>query len=499
MSETVFTQSALSAMLIHQLRTLARDVGVDRPTTRPKQDLIDQILAIKEGRAKPQPQSRRGRPPIKQVDITSVGQETAVNQQDVEVFNEQVQIDEETPEETPEELILQKPQQPADTTPPADTETASAKDTVVSGILEILPEGYGFLRVENFHSSYGDVYVPPVQIRRFGLKTGDKIECKSRAFNEKQSPSLIFVFKINDVPCEEYVRKERFEDMVSCYPNERLTLEMDKNEYSLRLIDLVAPIGKGQRGLIVAAPKTGKTILLKKIAQAIRANHPEMHLIVLLIDERPEEVTDFKQSLDCDVAYSTFDQSPIHHIQIAELVISNAKRRVEQGQDVMILLDSITRLGRAYNQTAEQSGRTLTGGLDISALQEPKRFFGAGRNVVGKGSLTILATALIDTGSRLDDIVYEEFKGTGNMEIHLDRRMSEKRIFPAIDLAKSGTRREEMLLTQSQLEGMWMIRRALSRTDTIDATEQLIDLLMTTNNNAEFINLLKVLSKKPKK
>ena len=268
-------------------------------------------------------------------------------------------------------------------------------------------------------------------------------------------------------------------------------MRSDRTDYSLRVLDLVAPIGKGQRGLIVAPPKTGKTILLKKLAMAIHKNHPEIHLTVLLIDERPEEVTDFKESVDCEVVYSTFDQQPSNHCRVAELVFSNARRRVEQGQDVMILLDSITRLGRAYNQIAEQTGRTLTGGLDIAALQEPKKMFGAGRNVRGGGSLTILATALIDTGSRMDDIIYEEFKGTGNMEIQLDRRMSEKRIFPAVDLNRSGTRREELLLNQSQLEGMYLVRRMLSREDSVQATEELLEVVMTTENNDETIDTLK--------
>ncbi|MDD3831196.1 MAG: transcription termination factor Rho [Clostridia bacterium] len=487
MLTSIYTKEKLSQMNIHVLRALGREVGVAAPTKLKKEDIIDSILAITVGGETPVERSKRGRPPMRknQDILLSAGTRmsiSAVEQNPVEILP-QAQLDDE---------------EDIDGNPQTNEDFDVSKDSTATGILEIMPDGYGFLRAEGLNNGSTDVYVPPMQIKRFSLRAGDKIECKARAFKEKQSPSLIYIFKINDQPCEQYCRREKFEDMISCYPNERLTLERDKTEYSLRLIDLVAPIGKGQRGLIVAAPKTGKTILLKKIAQAIRTNNPEIHLVVLLIDERPEEVTDFKQSVDCDVVYSTFDQSALHHIQTAELVINNAKRRVEQGQDCMILLDSITRLGRAYNQTAEQSGRTLTGGLDVSALQEPKKFFGAGRNVMGSGSLTILATALIDTGSRMDDIIYEEFKGTGNMEIHLDRRMSEKRIFPAIDLAKSGTRREEMLLTKNQLEGMWMIRRALSKTDTVEATEQLLDLLMTTNNNDEFINLLKVIAQKSK-
>lgn len=481
MNETAFSDQ-LSTLNISELRAYARNVGVSQPSSKKQAQLITEIIEISAGRQAPCVPSKRGRPPkaVKEIsqicdDAPVVAPVGAVEQPNLEI--------------TP--IVEEKQSKKA-------PEANANNDIIVDGILEVMPDGYGFLRAENYHSGYSDVYVPPLQVKRFNLKSGDKIECKARVFTDKQAPSLIFIFKINDIPCGSMEKRSRFEDLISCYPSERLKLECSKTDYSLRLIDLVAPIGKGQRGLIVAAPKTGKTILLKKIAQAICKNHPEVYMIVLLIDERPEEVTDFKQSVDCDVVCSTFDQTPQHHVQVADLVIRNAKRRVEMGQDVMILLDSITRLGRAYNQTAAQSGRTLTGGLDVSALQEPKKFFGAGRNIEGKGSLTILATALIDTGSKMDDIIYEEFKGTGNMEIHLDRRMSERRIFPAIDLAKSGTRREELLLTQNQLEGMWLVRRALSRTDTMEATEQLLDILMTTENNEEFINLLKVLAKKQK-
>ncbi len=482
-----FSRNTLSNMLLADLRTLGREVGVKSPTSKKKEELIELIVAIKEGSMPPAPPSKKGRPALRTTKFPSV-MPTA----DDKIAAPEIEL--ENPQETEKEQTQSFASSDEEETP----QLAPDANIFATGILEILPEGYGFLRVENFNSSNQDIYVPPTQIKRFSLRPGDKLYCKARAFREKSLPSLIYIFTINDVPCEEYGRRERFEDLTSCYPNERILLERDKTEYSLRLIDLVSPIGKGQRGLIVAAPKTGKTILLKKIAQAVRANHPEISVSVLLIDERPEEVTDFKQSVDCEVAYSTFDQSPQHHVQTAELVLASAKRKVEMGQDVMILLDSITRLGRAYNQLAVNSGRTMTGGLDISALQEPKRFFGAGRKVIGKGSLTILATALIDTGSKMDDIIYEEFKGTGNMEIHLDRKMSEKRIFPAIDLAKSGTRREEMLLTQAQLEGMWMIRRSLSRTETVEATEQLLDILMSTGSNEEFINVLKVIAKKQK-
>ncbi|MBQ8433495.1 MAG: transcription termination factor Rho [Clostridia bacterium] len=364
-----------------------------------------------------------------------------------------------------------------------------------TGILEVLPDGYGFVRTENYSSHPGrDYHVSQSLITKMGLRSGDKVKVVLHQFPDRNVPTAVYVQEINDQPCNEITRVP-FDSLEACFPKSRIVLEREKFDYSLRALSLVAPIGKGQRGLIVAPPKTGKTILLKKIAMAVRKNHPEIHLTVLLIDERPEEVTDFRESVDCEVAYSTFDQSPQNHVRIAELVFANARRRVEQGQDVMILLDSITRLSRAYNQTAEQSGRTLTGGLDISALQEPKRMFGLGRNTKSGGSLTVLATALIDTGSKMDDIIYEEFKGTGNMEIQLDRRMSEKRIFPAIDLNRSGTRREELLLNQNQLEGMYLTRRLLAGEDPITATENLLQIIMTTDNNDQTIETLKILVK----
>jgi transcription termination factor Rho len=470
----------LETLNIHELRDVAREIGVPAPTKLKQAELVQSTLDVLENRIPPSKPSKRGKPAKSNININELlqwifdGQPQEVRQDNVELMEEQPKAE--------------QPQQKENI----------FDDKDATGILEIMPDGYGFLRMENYSNSLADIYVPPQQIKRLSLHTGDKIFCKARLFKDKRCYSLIYVYTVNDVPCSELKHGVKFEELISCYPNERIVLERDKTDYALRLIDLVAPIGKGQRGLIVSPPKAGKTTLLKKIAQAVRANYPNIYLNVLLVDERPEEVTDFKQSVNCDVWYSTFDQGPEHHIKIAEMVIKNAKRRVEQGQDVMILMDSITRLGRAYNQTAEQSGRTLTGGLDISALQEPKRFFGAGRNVEGKGSLTILATALIDTNSKMDDIIYEEFKGTGNMEIHLDRRMSERRIFPAIDLNRSGTRREDLLLTPKQLEGMWLIRRALAKTDSATATEQMIDLLMTTSNNDEFIDMMKVIAKKQK-
>ena len=355
-------------------------------------------------------------------------------------------------------------------------------DNPVSGILEVLPDGYGFLRGHNYLSGPRDIYVSPSQIRRFNLKTGDKIVGKGRIQKEG------YVSSVNGDPPEVAQRRRPFEQLTPIFPQERITLEIDPKELSTRLIDLIAPIGKGQRGLIVSPPKAGKTILLKKIANAITTKYPEIEVNVLLIDERPEEVTDMQRSIKGDVIYSTFDEVPEHHIKVAEMVLERAQRLVEHKKDVVILLDSITRLARAYNLTIPPTGRTLSGGLDPGALHKPKRFFGAARNIEFGGSLTIIATALIDTGSRMDDVIYEEFKGTGNMELHLDRKLSEKRIFPAIDINRSGTRREELLLTQRELEGIWTIRKAMSNMGTADVTEMIVNRLMNTKTNEEFIN-----------
>ena len=362
------------------------------------------------------------------------------------------------------------------------------------GILEIHPEGYGFLRSENYLPGNKDVYVSMAQIRKFNLKTGDKVRGKTRpSKDEDRLLALLYIEDVNGESVEKCVQRKPFEELTTIYPNERFTLENIRasRDLAIRMIDLISPIGKGQRGLIVAPPKAGKTILLKKIANSIKTNYPEVELIVLLIDERPEEVTDMQRSIDGEVVYSTFDERPENHTRVAEMVIERAKRLVEYNKDVVILLDSITRLSRAYNLTVPPSGRTLSGGLDPSSLYKPKRFFGAARNIEGGGSLTIVATALIETGSRMDEVIFEEFKGTGNMEIHLDRRLSEKRIFPAIDLAKCGTRREELLLTQKEMEGIWALRKVLSSGNTAEVTEQLINMLVRTDSNDDFLDRLK--------
>ena len=364
------------------------------------------------------------------------------------------------------------------------------------GILEIMPEGYAFIRCDNFLPGDNDVYVSPAFLRRFGLRTGDIIEgnLRVRTQNEKFS-ALLYMTKVNERPITYLAHRNKFEDLTPIFPNERIHLETSNSGVSMRMLDLIAPIGKGQRGMIVSQPKTGKTTLLKQVASAITQNYPDMHLLILLIDERPEEVTDIKESIEgekVEVIYSTFDELPENHKRVSEMVIERAKRLVEGGDDVVVLLDSITRLARAYNLTVTPSGRTLSGGLDPAALHMPKRFFGAARNMREGGSLTVLATALVDTGSRMDDVVFEEFKGTGNMELVLDRHLSEKRVFPAIDIQKSSTRREDLLLDQNELEAVYIMRKALGASPNNDGNlEQIINLFRRTKNNKEFIETIK--------
>ena len=372
--------------------------------------------------------------------------------------------------------------------PIVDYKLTNEGDEIVEGILDILPDGYGFLRGENYLSSDKDVYVSMVQIRRFRLDNGDCIKGISRFKEGEKFPSLIFVGEVNGEHPEKAMKRKRFDELTPIFPTERLKLETVSNDYATRIIDLMSPIGKGQRGMIVAPPKVGKTTLLKKVANSISINNPEVELIVLLIDERPEEVTDMKRSIKGQVIHSTFDELPEHHVKVAEMVLERAKRIVEHGKDVVILLDSITRLTRAYNLVIPSSGRTLSGGIDPAALHKPKKFFGAARNIEFGGSLTILATALIDTGSRMDDVIFEEFKGTGNMEVHLDRKLSEKRIFPAIDINKSGTRREDLLLTHQELETVFALRKALNSLPVADVTEQVISQMTQTKNNEELID-----------
>lgn len=366
---------------------------------------------------------------------------------------------------------------------------------MANGILEVIPEGFGFIRCENYMPGNNDVYVAPAQIRRFNLRTGDIICGNIKVKTEKEKFSaLLYIRTVNGMPPYEAQRRGKFENMTPVFPDSRINLETPNAPVSMRIMNLVSPIGRGQRGMIVSPPKTGKTTLLKQVAKAIHTNYPDMQMIILLIDERPEEVTDIKEYIEgnnVEVIYSTFDETPEHHKRVSEMVLERAKRLVEHKKDVVILLDSITRLARAYNLTVPPSGRTLSGGLDPAALHMPKKFFGAARNMREGGSLTVLATALVETGSKMDDVVFEEFKGTGNMELVLDRKLSEKRIFPAINIPRSGTRREELLLSKEELEGMYVMRKALGGMKSEEALEQILDMFMHTKDNTEFVNMIR--------
>ena len=363
----------------------------------------------------------------------------------------------------------------------------------VSGLLDVMPEGYGFLRTNKYYTGNKDVFVAPNFIRKYALRTGDELTGRSRPQRDNDKyQALFYITSINGRPPEQANSRVAFESLTPIYPDEQLKLETTQNELSTRLIDLIAPIGKGQRGMIVSPPKAGKTVLLKKIANAITTNYPEVKLIVLLIDERPEEVTDMRESIQGEVVSSTFDEMPERHIKVAEMVFERARRLVEFGHDVVILMDSLTRLARAYNITITPTGRSLSGGLDPGAMYSPKKFFGAARNIRGGGSLTIVATALIDTGSKMDDVIFEEFKGTGNMELHLDRKLSEKRVFPAIDINKSGTRKEELLLSEAAMNAVYSIRKAIAAAGGADVTEAIVSKMLKTQDNDEFIKLVKV-------
>ena len=439
------------------LREIGRVIGVKAPAALNKDQLIDGIIAINEGRVEPEPPTKRGAPPKIKLDISAY----------LETVNEN---------------------NPYGNNGEGATVAVKDSGTIVSeGVLEQHISGYGFLRAYNYENSKDDVYVSKENIRKYNLRRGDLVKAKAKAIKEGDSIALQEVLSINGKDPSCFIKRVDFDQLIPYYPTERLTLENDTNgdDLSIRCIDLFSPIGKGQRGLIVAPPKTGKTTLLKKIAKGIEENHKDVHLIVLLIDERPEEVTDIKRSVKGEVVFSTFDEFAEHHIRASELVINRAKRLVEQGEDVVILMDSITRLARAYNNTIESSGKTLSGGLDPNAMQGPKKFFGSARNIENGGSLTIISTALIDTGSRMDDVIYEEFKGTGNMEIHLSRELSEKRVFPAIDLNKSGTRRDELLLSEKELDTAVKLRRILGGNP--DATDSLLEMLKKTKSNKDLL------------
>ena len=398
----------------------------------------------------------------------------------------------ETPNEVEEEKAFQVIQNED-----GSTFNLSEGDYLVEGVLEVIQDNYGFLRDRNYLSSPKDIYVSPIQIKRFKLDTGDKIKGIARKQKEEDKfAAIIYIGEVNGQRPESALKRRKFDDLTPIYPTEKLKLETSSTEYTMRLMDLLSPIGKGQRGMIVAPPKVGKTTILKKIANSITANNPDVELIVLLIDERPEEVTDMKRSIKGEVIYSTFDEQPENHVKVAEMVLERAKRLVEHKKDVVILLDSITRLARAYNLVIPSSGRTLSGGFDPAALHKPKRFFGAARNIEEGGSLTILASSLVETGSRMDEVIFEEFKGTGNMEVHLDRKLSEKRIFPAIDLYKSGTRKDELLLTKKEYETVLAIRKSMSNMNNSDIAEQLIQKMIKTKDNQEFLEQVNYILRK---
>ena len=462
-----------------QLKELAKSQGVKNVSTMRKAQLVQLMGELEEKNKK---------------------QKSEVREEREHREKSQVRIDKKRPaaEEVREEKKTEHSPEPA-----ADGEdmrmdsSLEALDSgqIAHGILEVLSDGYGFIRCENYLPGPNDVYVSPAQIRRFNMKTGDIIagNIRVKTQNEKFS-ALLYVKSVNGFHPGEATRRMNFEDMTPIFPDDRIRLETVRSSVPMRIMDLVSPIGKGQRGMIVAPPKTGKTTLLKQIAKAVTTNHPDINLIILLIDERPEEVTDIRESIigkNVEVIYSTFDELPEHHKRVSEMVLERAKRLVEHKKDVIILLDSITRLARAYNLTVPPSGRTLSGGLDPAALYMPKKFFGAARNMREGGSLTVLATALVETGSKMDDVVFEEFKGTGNMELVLDRKLSEKRIFPAVDIARSGTRREELLLSKEELDASYAMRKALNGMKSDEALERILDMFMHTEDNKAFVSMMK--------
>ncbi len=442
----------LQTLPLTTLREIAKDKNIKGTSTMKKAELIEALLALPENESGNDRNDRSDKHTVK----TGTSDDTVKQEYDPELV---------------------------------DTSSEA------NGILEVLAEGYGFIRCANYLPGENDVYVSPAQIKRFGLKTGDVIIGNKKIKNQGEKFSaLLYIKSVNGYSVAEVMRRPSFEKLTPIFPNERLHMEISSSSTAMRIVDLISPIGKGQRGMIVSQPKAGKTTLLKQIAKSITTNNKEMHLIILLIDERPEEVTDIRESIQGDnveVIYSTFDELPEHHKRVSEMVIERAKRLVEHKQDVCILLDSITRLTRAYNIVVAPSGRTLSGGLDPSSLYMPKRFFGAARNMREGGSLTILATALVDTGSKMDDVVYEEFKGTGNMELVLDRKLSEKRIFPAIDIVKSGTRREDLLLSEEEQEAVDIMRKALNGIRSDEAVERIIDMFSKTRNNKEFCQYIK--------
>ncbi len=479
-------------MTLTTLREQAKEKGMKNITTLKKSELIEALknYDMKNQGAGPTEEKRAAVRETRR----AVSEEPRVNQE--EPGRQRAGQYEQTREETLQNGYghSQVKDERRTAVSQSDMEQLDSGETK-EGILEVLPDGYGFIRCDNYLPGENDVYVSPAQIRRFNLKTGDIVTGNTRVRSQTEKFSaLLYIKSVNGFHPSEAQKRKKFEDLTPIFPNERIHLETPGTGVAMRMVDLISPIGKGQRGMIVSQPKTGKTTLLKQIAKAVTKNHPDMRLLILLIDERPEEVTDIKESIEgrnVEVIYSTFDELPENHKRVSEMVIERAKRLVEHKQDVIILLDSITRLARAYNLTVQPSGRTLSGGLDPAALHMPKKFFGAARNMREGGSLTILATALVDTGSRMDDVVFEEFKGTGNMELVLDRNLSEKRIFPAIDLPRSSTRREDLLLTQQEMEATYLMRKALGGMKSEEALERIIDMFLRTKSNTEFIEIIK--------
>lgn len=536
-----YSKEVLNALPWYELRVIGRNAGIKSPTTMKKEELIENIIEAcqSENNEKheiqvAQKSKKQGRPPKagKVIMFKDSVSDTEANSENQNETDEE-EIEEtssgilngitsdaddafgETEEKPKVKTYKKKPiqktekKQNSDNKNNNDNKQNSEKNNsqnmdeevqenissseeeleLKEGVLEIMPDGYGFLRANNYESGEKDAYVSVQKIKRCGLRKGDWVKAEAKKTCENRPAGVVNVLMVNGREPEVAFKRKSFDYLTPIYPDTRFKLEIEgeKNDFAIRSIDLVAPIGKGQRAMIVSPPKAGKTTLLKKVANSISVNYPNAHLMVLLIDERPEEVTDMQRSIKGEVIYSTFDEMPEHHTKAAELVLERAKRLVELGEDVVIVMDSLTRLARAYNLTIAPTGRTLSGGIDPGALHSPKRFFGAARNIENGGSLTIIATALIDTGSRMDDVIYEEFKGTGNMEIHLDRRLTEKRIFPAIDLNRSSTRKEELLLSQKELETVWNMRRMLNTGDGGDASEMMISELVKTKNNKEFI------------
>ncbi len=488
------------AMPLADLKNLAKEKGLKNISALRKQELIDELLKIDTSAQTDKADETKQRTTVKHnvtgeyTNQEAIRKESTRKESTRQEIPRQESIRQETQRQDLTSQDIMKVDQAKASLIPTEMDQLDSGETK-EGILEVLPDGYGFIRCDNYLPGEHDVYVSPAQIRRFNLKTGDIVVGNIRIKSQSEKFSaLLFVKSVNGFHPAEAAKRKKFEDLTPIFPNSRIHLETPGTGVAMRMVDLISPIGKGQRGMIVSQPKTGKTTLLKQVAKAITQNHPDMSLIILLIDERPEEVTDIKESIEgknVEVIYSTFDELPENHKRVSEMVIERAKRLVEHKRDVVILLDSITRLARAYNLTVQASGRTLSGGLDPAALHMPKKFFGAARNMREGGSLTILATALVDTGSRMDDVVFEEFKGTGNMELVLDRSLSEKRIFPAIDLPRSSTRRDDLLLTQSEVEATYLMRKALNGLKSEEALERIIDMFIRTKNNEEFIEMIK--------